>query len=327
MSEYALRVPWVWRSLGLQSKIGDPRLVAQVAGVSFPSPIGLAAGYDKNCRVLKSLVDLGFGFVCGGTVTLAERSGNPPRRMVRMPEALALLNSLGFPGQGLERIEPRIARLGRYRSRTFVSISGSIEDEIAACFRHLAPSVAGIELNISSPNTVGLRLFHDPARLRTLVESLRKVDDLRTPLLVKLPPWSNDAEGRRSSLALAETAVNAGADGLVIANTIPMEDSRLKVGNGGLSGLPLLENTVRMTAEVAALVGKDASVVSCGGVSTAEDVWRMLASGASAVQLYTAMVYEGPALPSRLNRGLLELMDYVGARTLSDISGPPPYRN
>ena len=325
MSEYALKVPFIWKSFGIQSKFVGSSLDAKIAGVTLPSPIGLAAGYDKNCRVLKSLIDLGFGFVCGGTVTLAERSGNPSRRMVRLAESSALLNSLGFPGQGLARIHPRVARLGKYRSRVFVSISGSIEDEIAECYRQLAPLVAGIELNISSPNTVGLRVFHDPARLRMLVEQLRKTGSSRNPLLVKLPPWSNEVDERRTSLSLAETAVNAGADGLVIANTIPVEDSRLKVGKGGLSGAPLLENTVRMTAEVAALVGRHASVVSCGGISTAEDVWRMLAAGASAVQLYTGMVYEGPSLPSRLNRGLLELMDVAGARTLSDISGPPPY--
>ena len=325
LSEYVLHAPFVWKAFGVQSKIGAASLSTTVAGVKLPSPIGLAAGYDKNCRVLKSLIDLGFGFVCGGTVTLAERSGNPPRRMVRLAESSAILNSLGFPGQGLGRVLPRAARLGRYRSRVFISISGSIEDEIAECYRQLAPLVAGIELNISSPNTVGLRVFHDPARLRALVEQLRKIGDSRTPLLVKLPPWSHEADERRVALALAETAVNAGADGLVIANTIPVEDSRLKVGKGGLSGSPLLDNTERMTAEVAALVGRHASVVSCGGISRVDDVWRMFAAGASAVQLYTAMVYEGPALPSRLSRGLLELMDVAGARILSDISGPPPY--
>ena len=325
LSEYALHVPYMWKTFGFRSMIGDPNLATCVAGIEMPSPIGLAAGYDKNCRVLKSLLDLGFGFVSGGTVTLAERSGNPPRRMVRLPESAAILNSLGFPGDGLARVRPRIARLGAHRYRSFVSISGSLEDEIAECFRRLAPLVAGIELNISSPNTVGLRVFHDPARLRSLVEQLRKIHASHTPLLVKLPPWSTEADERRAALALAETAVNAGADGLVVANTIPIEDSRLKVGKGGLSGTPLLDNTERMTAEAAALVGKHVSIVSCGGISNAEHVWRMFAAGASAIQLYTAMIYEGPALPARLNRGILELMDRASIRSLAEINGPPPY--
>ena len=325
LSEYALRVPIVWKAFGKISPSDHPALVTTVAGINLPSPVGLAAGYDKDCRVLRSLIDLGFGFVCGGTVTLAERSGNPSPRMVRLPASNAILNSLGFPGEGLARIQPRVARLGRHRSRAFVSISGSIEDEIAECYRQLSSLVAGTELNISSPNTVGLRVFHDPGRLRALIELLRKTGAKSAPLLVKLPPWSNEPDERRSALGLAETAVNAGADGLVVANTIPVEDGRLAVGKGGLSGAPLLDNTERMTAEVAALVGKHASVVSCGGISDAEDVWRMFAAGASAVQLYTAMVYEGPALPGRLNRGLLELMDRVGIKSVVDISGPPPY--
>ena len=325
LSEYALHVPLVWKLLDPQSRSRSSALSTTVAGVSLPSPIGLAAGYDKNCRVLRPLLDLGFGFVCGGTVTLAERTGNPRRRMVRIPESEALLNSLGFPGQGLARIEPRLEKLGEYRSRTFVSISGSIEDEIVECYRHLAPHVAGIELNISSPNTAGLRVFHNQAKLRTLIELIRKSRPASTPLLVKLPPWTKDGDERRRMLSLVETAVSSGANGLVIANTFPVEDSRLAVGKGGLSGVPLLENTEQMTAEVAALVGRHANVVSCGGISKAEDVWRMFAAGASAIQLYTAMVYEGPALPGRLSRDLLKLMDTVGVKRVTDISGPPPY--
>ena len=325
LSEYALQVPLVWKAFGAQAKCGDPALKTNVAGIDLPSPIGLAAGYDKNCRVLGSLIDLGFGFVCGGTVTLAERSGNPSPRMVRIPASNAILNSLGFPGEGLSRIQPRVARLGRHRSQAFVSISGSIEDEIAECYQQLSSLAAGIELNISSPNTVGLRVFHDPARLRALIELLRKTDGKSSPLLIKLPPWSNEPDERRAALSLAETAVNAGADGLVVANTIPVEDGRLAVGKGGLSGAPLLNNTERMTAEVAALLGKHASIVSCGGISDAEHVWRMFAAGAVAVQLYTGMVYEGPALPGRLNRGLLALMDRVGIKSVADIFGPSPY--
>ncbi len=325
LSEYALRTPLLWKGFGALTSTSDPALATSIGGVKLPSPIGLAAGYDKNCKVLKSLIDLGFGFVCGGTVTLAERVGNPSPRMVRLPDSNAVLNALGFPGEGLARIRPRVARLGRHRDRAFVSISGSIEDEIVECYRQISPLVAGIELNISSPNTVGLRVFHDPARLRSLVELLRKSQSRPTPLLVKLPPWTNDPEERRTALALAETAVNSGADGLVVANTVPVEDSRLKVGKGGLSGAPLLENTERMTAEVAARLGKHASVVSCGGIGSAEAVWRMFAAGASAVQLYTAMIYEGPALPGRLNKGLLSLMDQVGIKSVTDISGPPPY--
>ncbi len=325
LSEAALRLPIVWKSVGNNAEIGHPKLATNVAGIHLPSPIGLAAGYDKNCRVMKSILDLGFGFVCGGTVTLGERLGNPKRRMVRLPEQEALLNSMGFPGEGVHRILPRIRRLGRRRGQILVSISGTIEDEIVECYRLVAPYVAGVELNISSPNTAGLRVFHDRGRLRNLVESIRKTRSIDVPLLVKLPPWANDYEEKRDALALIETAVSAGANGLVIANTIPVEDSRLAVGKGGLSGTPLLEHTGRMTAETVALVGRHADVVSCGGVSQPQHAWNMLAAGASAVQLYTAFVYRGPGVAAKLNRGLLKLMEREGLGSVSDISGQPPF--
>ena len=276
--------------------------------------------------MIPSLLNIGFGSVCGGTVTLNERPGNPKPRLIRIPEQNAIINSFGFPGQGLARIQPRIARLGPLTSsRTFVSISGSIEDEFAECYRSIAPLVAGIEVNISSPNSAGLRVFHDLARLRNLIEMLKKSLPKPRPILVKMPPWENETQQRRKALDMAETAINAGADGLVVANTIPVDDARLAVGKGGISGEPLLQNTERMTAEVAALVGKHASIVSCGGIAKAEHVWRMIAAGASSTQIYSAFIFEGPYLPARINRDLLKLMQKNGVKSISEINGPPPY--
>lgn len=320
----ALRTRLVTAAFHKSSQKFPSALGTKIAGLDFPSPVGLAAGFDKDCHVLKPMGDLGFGFVCGGTVTLAPRPGNPKPRLIRKPDQRALVNAFGFPSDGLETVSRRIDRLGEFHHRVFVSISGLIEDEILACYRRLAPAVAGIELNISSPNTAGLRIFHEPARLRGLLEQIRDADVHNTPVMVKLPPWSQNSPERRSMLSLVETSVNAGADGLVIANTMLVEESKIARGSGGLSGHPLTENTERMTAEVAALVGKNASVVSCGGIGRPEDVWRMLAAGASAVQLYTAMIYEGPGLADKLNQGLLKLMEIAGIRNVADIQGPPP---
>ena len=203
-----------------------------------------------------------------------------------------------------------------------MSIAGAIEDEIVECLRRTQPLVAGIELNISSPNTAGLRIFQEPGRLRGLIEGL--VADKQAPLFVKLPPWPRDTDNRRDILKLAETAVAAGADGLVIANTHPIESHRLKVGRGGLSGAPLFEHTELMIADIQALVQGNAAIIACGGVSTAEQVWKLMASGASAVQLYTSFIYEGPGLPSRLNHRLVKLMSVAGIETVADITGPPP---
>jgi dihydroorotate dehydrogenase len=315
-------VPGVWNAFRPFNGACNSRLATDLAGISLPTPIGLAAGYDKDCRVLGSVLKLGFGFVTGGTVTLSSRPGNPKPRVARITDQKALMNSLGFPGQGLEAALKRLGKHRRQRDRILVSIAGAIEDEIVECLRRTQPLVAGIELNISSPNTAGLRIFQEPGRLRGLIEGL--VADKQVPLFVKLPPWPRDTDNRHDILKLAETAVDAGADGLVIANTHPIESHRLKVGRGGLSGAPLFEHTELMIADIQALVQGNAAIIACGGVSTAEQVWKLMASGASAVQLYTSFIYEGPGLPSRLNHRLVKLMSVAGIETVADITGPPP---
>ncbi len=293
-----------------------------MAGLTLPTPIGMAAGFDKDCNVLKSLLNLGFGFVTGGTITLASRPGNPKPRVIRLPDQKALVNSMGFPGRGLEPAIKRLQRSQPYKNRIFVSIAGTIEDEIFDCFNRAQSVAGGIELNISSPNTVGLRTFHETGRLRGLIEGLTA--EKTVPLFVKLPPWSRDDDNRRQILKLAETAIDAGVDGLIVANTRPVESSRLKVGRGGLSGKPLFENTELMIADVQALVHDEIAIIACGGVSTSTHVWKLLASGASAVQLYTSFIYEGPGLPARLNKGLAKLMGAAGITTVEEISGTPP---
>jgi len=141
---------------------------------------------------------------------------------------------------------------------------------------------------------------------------------------VKLPPWPRDDENRRELLKLAATAVNAGVDGLVIANTHPIKSKRLQVGRGGLSGAPLFEHTELMIADIQAQVQGEVAIIACGGVSTAEHVWKLLVSGASAVQLYTAFIYEGPGLPGQINKRLSKMMSAAGITKIGDISGEPP---
>jgi len=297
-------------------------LKTNLAGIELPTPIGMAAGFDKDCKVLGSVLNLGFGFTTGGTVTLAPRPGNPKPRMVRLPEQKAVMNSMGFPGLGLEPALKRLNKAKKYKNRVLVSIAGTIEDEIFECLTRTQSLVSGIELNISSPNTAGLRIFHEPARLRGLIEGL--VAEKQVPLFVKLPPWPREDENRREILKLAATAVDAGVDGLVVANTHPIESSRLQVGRGGLSGAPLFEHTELMIADIQAQVQGQAEIIACGGVSTAEHVWKLLAKGASAIQLYTSFIYEGPGLPARINKRLAKLMKAGGITNVADISGDPP---
>ena len=312
----------MWNAFRLTNGTRNEKLKTRVSGVALPTPIGMAAGFDKDCNVLRSLLNLGFGFVTGGTITLASRPGNPKPRVIRLPNEKALINSMGFPGRGLEPAIKRLQRSQRMKERIFVSIAGTIEDEIFDCLHRVQSLAAGIELNISSPNTAGLRIFHETGRLRGLIEALAA--EKNVPLFVKLPPWSRGDDDRREILKLAETAINSGADGLIVANTRPIESNRLKVGRGGLSGEPLFENTELMIADVQAMTHGNTGIIACGGVSTSTQVWKLLASGASAVQLYTSFIYEGPGLPARLNNGLTKLMAAAGITSVDEISGAPP---
>lgn len=321
--EMAMRVPLMWSATSLGNRASAPELRTDMAGIRLPTPLGMAAGFDKECRVIRPLLALGFGFATAGTVTLAPRPGNPPPRIIRQPERFALLNALGFPGPGLDIAEERIARMRKAKSRMFISIAGTIEDEIIECHRRLQQHGAAIELNISSPNTSGLRVFHEPGRLRSLIEAL--VRQKTVPLFVKLQPWLREDAPRREAIRLAETSVSAGADGLVIANTHPVEHEGLSsMHRGGLSGAPLTDHTARMVAEIKSAIGGDGDVIACGGIFTAEDLWHVLSLGASAAQLYTAFIYEGPGLPGRINRGLLKLMKKAEITSIKDIRGLPP---
>ena len=307
------KLPWLWKLYGAKSHIGNPALSSSIAGISLPSPVGIAAGFDKNCLAIPYLLDMGFGFVCGGTITLDKRAGNPRPRLFQNRKQKSIVNSFGFPNDGLSPIVRRLMLLDDdSRSRTFISISGDDEYEFIECYQAVAPLVAGIEINISSPNSYGLRAFHDCNRLRDLIILLKQsLPGLDRPLLVKMYPWANETQERRKALDLIETAVDAGADGVVVANSRPVHDDRLAVGKGGLSGKPLLKDTERMTFEASYVVGEHASIIACGGISTAEDVFRMFDAGACATQLYSAFTFHGFRLPSKINEGLLRLTNTI----------------
>jgi dihydroorotate dehydrogenase len=194
-----------------------------------------------------------------------------------------------------------------------VSISGTEVEDIAECHRRLQPLVAGVEVNVSSPNTAGLRTFHESENLAPLVSAL--IDQRDRPLFVKLPPWRSEEE-RDEMMPMARTSIESGADGLVIANTHPTEDARLAVGRGGFSGAPLFDDTLRMVSEAREEFGDEFALIACGGVSTADQVWQLLEAGATAIQLYTSFIYEGPGLPGRINRDLVKRMTSAGTTGL-----------
>ncbi len=297
------RVP-VWKLLVGRA---DGPLAVETGGLSLPNPVGLAAGFDKNCEMLPALSSLGFGYLVAGTVTEKPRPGNLKPRMVRLAKQQSLLNSMGFPGKGLnhaaEKLEGMRDRLGS--TRLVVSVSGETIDEVVRCHRRLEPLVDAVEVNISSPNTAGLRAFHEANALRGLIGAVS--DGRGKPLWVKMPPFPTDGPERDKATSLVNVCVEAGVDALTVANTKPVEDSRLAVGRGGLSGRELLPDTLRMVREVASEVGEGTSVNACGGISSGSDAQAAIEAGAGSVQLYTGLIYEGPGLVKAINKELLAL--------------------
>lgn len=286
------------------------------------NPVGLAAGYDKNCRLTPGLSSLGFGYVTCGTVTLDARSGNPGVRLLRDPRNLALVNALGFPGEGLDAAAENLSKDRQLVGSTpiVVSVSGTAIDDIVRCHRRLEPLVDAVEVNISSPNTAGLRIFHDTGVLQELLDAVN--EQRSRPLFVKMPPFPDsiqDAERHDLVLALAEACASAGVEALTVSNTQPVSDGRLDVGSGGLSGKPIYWQMLRMVSEVRAVIGDSSAINACGGIFTAEDAWRALSAGADTVQLLTGMVYRGPGIARNVARGLSRLASLHGLTSVRDL--------
>ncbi|MAU24886.1 hypothetical protein OAK52_02185 [Chloroflexi bacterium] len=286
-----------------------------VLGIELSSPIGLAAGYDKNCKILNPLLSLQFGFVTGGTITLEERFGNPKPRLFHLAKEKSLINSLGFPSLGLEKINKNLQI--DHDNSIFLSVSGINEDEIIECIKTLENKTEVFEINISSPNTEGLRLFHNHSELSKLIEKIKNIS--KNKILIKLPPWLESE--KQIFLDLGKTAILSGADGLVVANSLPTNDEKLAVGKGGKSGKVLTSNTLRMIAETRSSLGPGPIIVACGGIFDSKDVWNALALGADLCQGYTGFIYEGLLYAYNINKGLIQMMIEKNVSSIDQIKG------
>lgn len=291
-----LALPLPWERIGHAP--GDASLATTLAGIELANPIGLAAGFDKTCGRLSALGRLGFGYVVGGTITRAPRRGNRRPRIVRYPERGSMVNAMGLPNPGADAAAANLARHPRTAPR-LVSVADELLEDAVAAFQALAPHADAIELNASCPNVSWGRDRDNEVHLAELLDAFAARSPL--PVFVKLPPFASDLE-RDAVLALAVIAADHGAAGITCANTRPHPEFRLAVGRGGLSGRELSERTPSIVAEIRGATGL--LVNACGGVATPADVLACMEAGATTVQVYTALVYEGPGLVGELCRGL-----------------------
>ena len=314
---------------GLLGEAADdpPSLAVHLWGRTLPNPIGLAAGFDKNAEVPNALLALGFGFVEIGSVTPRPQAGNPRPRLFRLPEDRGVINRMGFPGQGLEAVRARLATRP-HRGILGVNV-GANKDSADRAADYvvggvaLAPYADYLVCNVSSPNTPGLRTLQGRAELGDL---LKRVQDAlarahRVPLLVKIAPDATDADLDDIVAVCRELAL----DGMIVGNTTLARPDTLRSARrgetGGLSGAPLMPLSTEVLRKAALRAEGRLPLIGCGGIASGADAYAKIRAGASAVQLYSALVYEGPPLVGRLKRELAALLARDGFARVGDAVG------
>lgn len=300
-------------------------LATRVAGIAFPNPVGLAAGFDKNAEVPDAVLGLGFGFVEVGSITPRPQPGNPRPRLFRLEEDRSVINRMGFNNAGAEAA---LARLGRRARRGIVGVNvGANKDSADRIADYLegiaafAPVADYLTVNISSPNTPGLRDLQAEGELAALLSAIageRRADD--PPVFLKVAP--DLAEGDHERIVRA--ALDNGIAGLIVANTTvsrPPLRSRLASEPGGLSGAALHDLALTQLRRFRAIAGTELPLIGVGGIASAEQAWERIRAGASLVQLYSALVYEGPGLARRIVRGIERLMARDGFTSIAEAVG------
>jgi dihydroorotate dehydrogenase len=304
----------------------DPRLAVDICGLHFPNPLGMAAGYDKNAEVPDALLALGFGFAEVGTVTPLPQSGNPKPRIFRLTRDAAVINRLGFNNAGHTACEARLRK--RHAKPGIVGVNiGANKDsadrvgDYAAGVARFSPLASYLTVNISSPNTPGLRTMQareSLAELLSRVAEAREASTRRVPVFLKIAPDLEDKE----LAGVAAEVIAHGIDGVIVSNTtldrkgLASDDAG---ETGGLSGRPLFGRSTVVLAKMRRLLGPHIALIGVGGVDSANAALQKIMAGADLVQLYTAMIYAGPGLPAKIVRDLSRALDRLGATHLQSL--------
>ena len=317
----------------IAKRVDNPALVIKQFDLTFPNPIGLAAGFDKNGIALRPLAGLGFGFIEAGTVTYHPQPGNPRPRLFRLSEDQALINRAGFNNEGAAAFARRVAGhrpdcvLGVSIGKSKITPIQNATEDYLASFDLVYTFADYIAINVSSPNTPQLRELQRPRQLENLILALQaRRQELKkhVPLLVKLSPDLH----RHDLETIFEVVERLEIDGIIATNTTVSRDNlrtdaaRVEAcGDGGLSGKPLKDKSTQMIARLYELSHGFIPLIGVGGIFTAEDAWEKIAAGASLVQLYTGFIYQGPRIVQEINEGLAKILEREGFASLEAAVG------
>ena len=301
-------------------------LKSTVGGLEFPSPVGLAAGFDKDAEVPEQMLGLGFGFVEVGTITPKPQQGNPKPRLFRLRQDQAVINRMGFNNAGQAAAFQRLLGCTHLHGIIGVNIGANkdsanrIADYVEGV-RAMSAVARYLTINISSPNTPGLRQLQDEGALRALLSAVQEARDPKgPPVFLKVAPDLGEAEPDQ----IVRIAIHHKIDAIIVANTTvsrPLLKSKWRDESGGLSGAPLKPLALKALREFRSASGGEIPLIGVGGMATAEDAWDRIRAGASLVQLYSAMVYRGPGIARQIARGLAERLSSAGFANIADAVG------
>lgn len=307
--------------------VDDSRLRQTLWGLTFPAPLGLAAGFDKNADGVNIWSHLGFGFAEIGSVTRHGQPGNPQPRLFRLPEDEAIINRMGFNNDGADVVAQKLARqkstlpLGINLGKSKITSLEEAPEDYRYSFEKLYSFGDYFVVNVSSPNTPGLRELQNVSRLEEIFKALQAVNSAQKPLLVKIAPDLADADID----AVVDLAQGYTLAGVIATNTtigrMGLKSDYAKSFEGGLSGAPVRKRSTEVIQRIYRRTEGKLPIIGVGGIFHPQDAWEKLVAGASLLQTYTGWVYEGPRLPYRIHRGLLNLMEQQGFKHLSEIVG------
>ncbi|WP_143742868.1 quinone-dependent dihydroorotate dehydrogenase [Maricaulis sp. W15] len=318
--------------LGLKAGLGprqlrrDPAILkTSLTGLDLPNPVGLAAGFDKNAEAPDALLAAGFGFVECGAVTPRAQDGKPKPRIFRLAEDRAVINRMGFPNQGLDLFRARLQRRTGRSGVVGVNLGANLdsEDRVAdyvTCLRELQDLAQFFTVNVSSPNTPGLRTLQSSGALDDLLSAVAAVG-AKAPVFLKIAPDIDDAEADVMVAAITRHKL----DGIIISNTSITRPESLvsdKMGEGGgLSGPPIFARSTELVRVFRKAAGPEMAIIGVGGVACADTAYAKIRAGANAIQVYTGLVYEGPGLVQRIKRGLAERLQVDGFASVAEAVG------